>query len=290
MQSLLKLLGFLMLSGATWGSLATPLKSHFFLTSDGVELHYLEAGQAHQTIVFIPGWLMPAAIFENQLAELSKNYRVLALDPRSQGQSELTTKSHAPQRRIDDIREFLVAAKVEEFVLAGWSLGVLEVLDYLANHQPTGLKGLILIDNSVGEGRPPQPRGSNLRDSLNNPVKRETYLREFSQGMFKQPPPSDMMTAVLESVLRVPSPVALQLINQPYPREHWRDTLAKQLVPVLYAIRPRFKDQAESLLNKRPTELIEIQVFEIAGHALFVDDAGRFNSAVRTFCQKAFAR
>jgi microsomal epoxide hydrolase len=286
----LKFISFITLTSVGWAIGATQIEHRFFETSDGVSLHYLEAGQGRESIVFVPGWLMPAAIFERQLTELSKHYRVLVLDPRSQGQSALTSASHAPARRTADIKEFLAAAKVDQFIFAGWSLGVLEVLDYLAHEKAPGLRGLILIDNSVGEGKPPPPRSGNFSATLNNPQSREKYLREFSHGMFRETPPPAMMQAILDSVLRVPPAVALELINKPYPREHWRNTLEQQTVPVMYAIRPRFEDQANSLTKKRNRDRIRIDVFQTAGHALFVDDAKRFNQAALEFCAYAFAQ
>jgi microsomal epoxide hydrolase len=290
MKALLRFIYCLALLCTAPLALANPMQSHYFKTSDGVQLHYLEAGQGEDTIVFIPGWLMPASIFERQLVALSAQYRVLAFDPRSQGQSQMTALSHAPARRIQDIQELITAAKVKRFILVGWSLGVLEVLDYLANNQPSGLRGLILIDNSVGEGKPPRARSSNFSQTMQETASREKYLREFSQGMFRETPPPQMMQAILDSVLRVPAKTALQLINQPYPRTHWSESLAQQNVPVLYAIRPRFRDQANALLEKREKGLIQAEIFESAGHALFVDDAQRFNALALAFSKAAFGR
>ena len=62
-------------------------ESKYFQTSDGVTLHYLEAGSG-PTIVFVPGWTMPAEIWEHQLRYFSDAFRVVALDPRGQGLSE----------------------------------------------------------------------------------------------------------------------------------------------------------------------------------------------------------
>ena len=124
---------------------------------------------------------------------------------------------------------------------------------------------------------------------MQNPEKRQKYLRDFSRGMFATEPPADIWQPILESVLRVPPDVALQLINQPYPRAHWSQSLAKQTVPVLYAVRPRFKDQGEALLAKRPAGLIRVEIFATAGHALFVDEAARFNRLVDEFCQFVFS-
>lgn len=271
-------------------SLAAPIHHHTFQTSDGVRLHYLEAGRGKQTIVLIPGWLMPAAVFEKQFEALSTQYRVLALDPRSQGLSEVTTQSHAPKRRIQDIAEFLKTAKVGDFILAGWSLGVLESLDYVANYHPAGLRGLILIDNSVGEGRPPKGGRSNFAQTMNDPIKREQYMRTFSQDIYRKPPPPLLAQTVLDSALQAAPNVAIQLLNQPYPRTYWSETLHKQKVPVLFAVRPWLKEQADALKQKRAPDLITIEMFDKAGHALFVDEAETFNQAVLSFSQRAFAR
>lgn len=286
-KQLLGMLGLVLCPFLLW---AAPVQHHTFKTSDGVRLHYLEAGTGPQTIVFVPGWLMPAAVFEQQLIGLSNQYRVLALDPRSQGLSELTKLSHAPTRRIKDLDEFLKFAKVKEFILAGWSLAVLESLDYVANYAPKDLKGLVLIDNSVGEGRPPAGRKSNFQQTMNDSKKREQYMRTFSQDIYRQTPPPLIAQAVLDSALRAPANVAIQLLNQPYPREYWRDTLEKQKIPVLFAARPWLKEQADALERKRPADLITIAMFDLAGHALFVDEPETFNAAVRTFSQRAFAR
>lgn len=266
------------------------MQHHTFNTTDGVRLHYIEAGQGEQAIILIPGWLMPAAVFEKQFEALSRQYRVLALDPRSQGLSEVTNQSHAPKRRIQDIAEFLKAAQVKEFILAGWSLGVLESLDYVARYNPTGLRGLILIDNSVGEGRPPKGRRSNFAQTMNDPVKREQYMKTFSKDIYRQAPPPVLAQAVLDSALQAPPKVAIQLLNQPYPRTYWSETLQKQKVPVLYAVRPWLKEQADALKVKRAPELITIEMFDKAGHALFVDEPDTFNQAVLRFSQQAFAR
>ena len=67
------------------------LRSDHFLTSDGVELHYLEAGSG-PTIVFVPGWTAPAEIWEPQMAHFAATHRVVALDPRSQGRSRKRQK------------------------------------------------------------------------------------------------------------------------------------------------------------------------------------------------------
>jgi pimeloyl-ACP methyl ester carboxylesterase len=90
-------------------------KSGFLTTLDGVRIHYLEARAAKTTgsfasggtrpakvatagqvflnhlrrqpsILFVPGWMMPAWIWEKQLGHFAREYRVVAMDPRGQGE------------------------------------------------------------------------------------------------------------------------------------------------------------------------------------------------------------
>lgn len=282
-QVLFALLGFV--SASAWAT----AEHRYFRTSDGVRLHYLEAGSGSRTLVFIPGWLMPAAVFESQLEILAKDFRVLAFDPRSQGLSQIAGGSHSPEIRLRDIDQFLAAAKVEHFILAGWSLGVLESLDYVSRRRPPGLVGMILIDNSIGEGAPPPPRSTHSAKFPGNAQQRHNYLIEFSRSVFGKPPAPALQAAVTASALRVPPAAAQQLLHQPYPRTYWRDGVAALTVPVLYAITPRLREQGEALGQRKPPALATVIIFENAGHALFVDAADQFNEAVSLFADRAFA-
>ena len=48
-------------------NLTPTIQQKTFITSDKVKLHYLIGGQGENTLVFIPGWLMPAEVFNAQL-------------------------------------------------------------------------------------------------------------------------------------------------------------------------------------------------------------------------------
>ena len=267
---------------------ATQMKSHFFTASDGTRLHYLEAGSGPKTLAFVPGWLMPASIFEKQIKELSKTYRVLALDPRSQGRSAVSQGSHAPERRVKDIQEWLDAAKVSDYVLIGWSLGVLESLDFLTRHPAPGLRGLVLIDNSIGVGKPPGGGSPKFVETMRDDAKREAYLRKFAAGLYRNPPAAHIAQAVVDSALRAPPEAAIQLLQQPYPRTYWRDAVLRQSVPLLYAVTPKFREQAKILKDIGDPAYVRIDVYEKAGHALFVDEPTRFNQSVMELAATAF--
>jgi microsomal epoxide hydrolase len=255
--------------------------SHFFTTSDGVRLHYLEAGsRAAHTIVFVPGWTMPAWIWQPQIAALSPTYHVIAFDPRGQGESEIAPYGYDPDRRGRDIGELLTQLGPKPAVVVGWSLGVLDILAEVHAAGDAHLAGLVLVDNSVGEEPPPQPgRPSHVR-----PPPHDVFMRAFVRGMFHRPQSPAYLDRLTAATLRMPEPDARALLSYPVPRSYWREAVYTAQVPVLYVVRPGFAAQAANLQRNRPDT--ETAVFSDAGHALFVDDAARFNALMQDFIRR----
>ncbi|MBI5874634.1 MAG: alpha/beta hydrolase, partial [Deltaproteobacteria bacterium] len=86
---------------------------------------------------------MPARIWSPQIEYFSKNYRAVAFDPRSQGDSEVAQNGHTPDRRARDIKELLDQFKEASFVLVGWSLGSDEALTYIKLFGDENLSGVV---------------------------------------------------------------------------------------------------------------------------------------------------
>src|SRR5687767_14449508 len=70
-------------------------KSIFVNAGEGIRIHCIEKG-AGKSILFVPGWTMPGEIWEQQIKHFSRGYRVVAIDPRAQGQSSQTTNGLSP--------------------------------------------------------------------------------------------------------------------------------------------------------------------------------------------------
>lgn len=255
----------------------------FFLTSDGVRLHYLEAGPtgAH-TIILVPGWTMPAWIFGPQIAAFAQHYHVIAFDPRGQGLSDVPAHGYTPERRGQDIAE-LIARQRPPVLLVGWSLGVLDSLAYVHMHGDAALAGLVLIDNSVGEAPAPVYRPT-PRPRHRRPVPHDAAMAAFVRAMFREPEPAAYLDRLTDATLRTPEWAARALLSYPVPRSYWREAVYSTAKPVLYVVRPGLAAQAENLQRGRPNT--ETAVFTDAGHALFVDDPGRFDALMLNFIRR----
>jgi microsomal epoxide hydrolase len=253
-------------------------QDHYFITSDGVRLHYLESGPPFApTLVLVPGWCMPAWIFAPQIAAFSPTYHVIAFDPRGQGGSEIAASGYNQTRRGKDIGELLEQLGPQPVVILGWSLGVLDTLAYIHIDGDARIAGLVLVDNSVGENPPPKPEPYHPGP----PKPRAEAMYDFVAGMFATPQTPAYLRALTAATLRVPAPDARQLLEYPVPRSYWRQAIFSTAKPVLYIVRPHLSDQAINLLADRPNT--EIVIYSDVGHALFVDAAPRFNAQLAQF-------
>jgi non-heme chloroperoxidase len=261
--------------------------SRHFHTSDGVRLHVLEAGNAkaatgRPVLAFVTGWSMPASIWRPQFDALAARYRMAALDPRGQGLSDVPGEGYTADRRADDVAEFV--AQYPNVVLVGWSLGALEVLHYVHRHGEAKVAGVVLVDSSVGE-EPAPPPGS-FRDDLR--ADRAGTLRSFVQAIFRKPLPPGDAAQIFAGAMRMPLDASIELLSWPIPRTHWRDVAWALRKPLLYVVTPQFGEQSTNLARNRPGTQVEL--FQNAGHALFVDDPVRFNALLERFAQSVTAK
>ena len=254
-----------------------------FTTSDGVRLHVIEAGdRARNTIVFVPGWTMPAWIFQEQIDRFSGRYHVLALDPRGQGESDVPASGYDHLRRGEDIAELIAANGNRPVALVGWSLGVLDSLSYVSQYGGGLVSALVLIDNSVGEE--PAPIASRAPARRGPTLSREERMRRFVRGMFSRSPGEAYLERLTDDALRTPAFAAAKLSNYAVPRTFWRQAVYSVGKPILYVVRPRFAAQAANLAANDP--LAETALFEQAGHALFVDEAAKFDALLADFLRR----
>ncbi len=242
---LVLLAGVVLLAGQPANSAPT---SGFFTTSDGVRLHYLVEGQG-PTLIFVPGWTMPAEIWAPQFGHFARRYRVVALDPRSQGLSEIATSGHEPARRARDIHELLDAVQAKSVVLVGWSLGVLEALAYIDQFGSDRLQALVLVDNSIGEDPPPVSDPTFLARLRKD---RRATVERFVRTMYKTLQDEAYYQRITAAALKTPLEASIALLSYRQPRELWRRVVHRTPTPILYVVTPRFKEQARNLKKRKP--------------------------------------
>jgi non-heme chloroperoxidase len=287
-------------------------KSGFITTSDGVKIHYLEAGHGKvfpsaqvgnplpsgttptkgniavtnpnlfPNILFIPGWTMPAWVWEKQLAYFSKDYRVVAMDPRAQGDSSQTHEGLYPAARARDIKAVVDKLHLAPVVLVGWSMGVTEIAAYLDQFGSDGLSAIVLVDGYAGGTQPADAAPTlHLLDSLL--VDRRNAFEGFMKSvMFKKPQPPDYIERLTRASNITPTDAAVALLVGMHGTDY-KPALLKNKKPVLICVADNsiFSVQLEDLHKQLPSARYEI--FPGAGHTLFVDEPDKFNTLLEDF-------
>jgi non-heme chloroperoxidase len=288
-------------------SSAEEVKSGFVTTADGMKIHYLEAGHVTitgtmqiggtpppgsatkgqvsisntrqlPTLLFVPGWTMPAWIWQEQIEYFAPKYHVIAMDPRCQGDSSQTTEGLDPAARARDIKAVVDQMQLSPVVLVGWSMAVTEVLAYVDQFGTKDIAGLVLVDDTAGGNDPAKAQGALqfigqiLRD-------RQTGVPEFVRKyFFKQPQPTGYIEKVIQASLAVPTSTAVSLLVGKFSADY-RATLPKIDRPTLAcAARSPYMDGVVQMQKQIPGSQMEI--FEHSGHALFVDEPDQFNAAL----------
>lgn len=276
-----RLLAVLLVAIATVSFAASNETSGNFTTSDNVRLHYIEAGKG-RAIVFIPGWTMPAEIWQPQIDALSAKYRVIAVDPRSQGDSDKVADGNYPERHARDIQELVDHLKLQKPVLVGWSLGAEDVLSYVDQFGTANIGAVVLVDEFIKTD--PQLAASYPRYLLKFQMDRRANTEAFVRSMYRKPQSDAYIAQIAADSLKMPTNSAMAMMMGSLGRLDWSDALAKMdKVPVQYHFEPYLKSQADLIKQKFP--FVQLIPYDDAGHALFVDDADRFNHELEELMQ-----
>ncbi|HXP40142.1 MAG TPA: alpha/beta hydrolase [Candidatus Acidoferrales bacterium] len=262
---------------------AQATKSGFFKTSDGVRIHYLEAGSG-RPIVFIPGWTMPAWIWQKQIDEFSKNYHVIAVDPRSQGESDKPPYGHLPETRARDYKELVDQLGLKHPVLVGWSMACGELVKYAEQFGTDNTAGLVLVDGLLTDHPSPEMFVA-LSGWMNQlQLDRQKQADGFVRTMYKKPQSDDYLNRVIDASAQVPADTAAILIYNMIAVKDFSPGLARMNRPVLFTYQPETQETADFLKSKLGDKL-RLERFEGDGHALFVDDPEKFNHVLEEFLQ-----
>ena len=260
---------------------AQAAKSDFFKTSDGVRIHYVEAGSG-RAIVFIPGWTLPAWIWQKQIDEFSKNYHVIAVDPRSQGESDKPTFGHLPETRSRDYKELVDHLALKRPILVGWSMACGELVKYAEQFGTDNVGGIVLIDGFLSEKMNAEMFASlsGWMDQLQQD--RHKQAEGFVRSMYKKPQTDAYLQSVINASIQVPADTAVVLIYNMIAVMDFSTGLSKMNRPVLFAYQPESQPTADFLKTKLGDKL-RLERFDGDGHALFVDEPEKFNQVLEAF-------
>jgi pimeloyl-ACP methyl ester carboxylesterase len=261
-----------------------------------VSLHILEGGKAsaQPTLVLIPGWRLTANIWSRQIESFSRDRRVIAIDPRSQGDSTKTDEGDTPEQRARDYHVLLNSVHAGKIVLVGWSQGVQDVAAYIDQFGTEGIAAIVLVDSTISKG------AANVPNVLPFAVQQLRLLpllsdspRDYTEGMMRaihlNPLSNSDLNRLVDEALKTPTATGeAMLIADLFGRDR-SVAISKFTVPTLVVASARSAELAQQAELAKQLPNARFTVVENAGHALFVDQPERFESVVREFLDRPSA-
>ncbi|QDT98221.1 alpha/beta fold hydrolase [Gimesia aquarii] len=279
----------------------SEIDSGHFTTSDGVELHYLEAGTG-PTLVLLSGWSQSAAQFHKQLDDLSNGFRCLALDYRGHGESAKPDHGYRLSRLAMDVREFVETLDLQNVILLGHSAGCAVIWNYIDLFGEDGLRGLVLCDQMIARIKRSEWSETECRNygasvggdemleqaAIIGGPEGEAKSAEFLASMFTSAYPESELANVTRDSLKFPRSYAAQLLLS-VSYADFRDLLPRITLPTLCIggkgshLGP---DVMPWIASRIPAgEVTMIDADKGGSHFVFLENPLAFNAAVRVFCE-----
>ena len=265
-------------------------ESAFVKTQDGARIHYIHGGKASDrpAVVFIPGWTWSASVWEKQMTHLSAARRVIAMDPRSQGDSSKMTEGNTPENRSTDVEALLAQLDAGPVVLVGWSQGVQDVAAYIDRFGTTRLAGVVLVDSSLSAGSAGidlDAKGAKLL--LDRITIYAEYPKEYLNGSIdaaRSKPFSDEEKARLVALAqKTPTSTGISMLITDMFSKDRRSVVSKIDKPTLVIASASSQELDEQKAMARAIPRAAVVVIEDAGHAVFLDQPAAFSTELTRF-------
>jgi non-heme chloroperoxidase len=257
-----------------------------YVSVGDIKIHYLDAGSGDRTLVFIPGWTMPAEIWRDQILYFSsRGFRVIALDPRSQGLTTKTDVGNTYQQHAADLSVFLNTLKIDHFCLVGWNASVTTLLEYVSSTETYKPENMVFVGGSPAELKTDDYPGSTSIQQVRSLFlglqdKRDKTAAKYVRGLFKESPSGSLLNELTESSLKTPMSAAVSLLFDRFTGDR-KLALLHILTPTLIIANSDNRTTGEYFKSK--IQRASLQIIDGAGDAIFLEKPQAFNQAIESF-------
>jgi non-heme chloroperoxidase len=274
---------------------ASAGRQEFIEVEKGVKLHVTDIGDG-QPIVLIHGWPLSDAMYEYQYQYLSrKGFRVIGITLRGFGKSDRPYGKYNFDVFSDDIKAVLEKLNIQNAVLGGFSMGGAVVIHYATKYNAAHISKLALFGAAAPSWRQREGSAYGVTEAAaeglikSTLTGREDLIAGFGAAFpAKEGNISKNVEKWLESINLEAWPYAVTESMTSLVNLDLRPVLSKITIPV--AIFHGTQDKlcpfalAEEL-NKGIKNSYIVK-FENSGHALFVEEAEKFNTELEKFAKK----
>lgn len=266
----------------------------FIEVEKNVRLHVTDIGEG-QPIVLIHGWPLSDAMYELQYQSLArKGFRVIGITLRGFGQSDKPYGKYDFDVFSDDIKVVLEKLKIEKAVLGGFSMGGAVVLHYVSKYNAAHISKLALFGAAAPSWKQREgfPHGISDADAEGLIKTTMTSRQDLIAGLgaafqAKEGSISKNVEKWLENINLEASPYAVTESITALRDLDLRPELSKVKIPVaiFHGTQDKLCDFVFAEELHKGIKNSYIVKFENSGHALFIEEAEKFNSELEKFAK-----
>ena len=268
------------------------MKHHTVIGGGGTRLHLVEAGDpSGPSILFLHGCSQSWLTWGRQMrSELASRYRLIAMDLRGHGSSERPRDGYDDSRLwAADVDAAIRELELDRPILCGWSYGPLVILDYIRHYGEERIGGIHLVGAVTKLGSEAAAAAVSAEFLALLPALFSSDVGEAVGGIEallhlcfgREPETSDLYTMVGFGV-SVPPFVRRALLTRVVDND---DLLPAIMKPVLITHGALDAVVGQEVVAQHRAGLphARVDIVPDAGHAVFWDDAARFNRRLGAF-------
>jgi microsomal epoxide hydrolase len=292
-------IAFLITAGAALvhADSAPELREQKVDVGGNVSLRVIEAGNpdAQPVLVFIPGWSTGADIWRRQIETFAKTNRVIAFDPRSEGESTKTTRGNTPETRAQDLHALLERLGVRRPVLIGWSQGVQDVAAYVERYGTKDLAGIVLVDAAISDGADgmaarPEETAMQFKMFAVYQAHQNEYLHGMMGAIISKPQTTDSIERLVTTGMKTPPDVGVAMLVADMFGTNRTPALKKIDCPTLIIASAKSDELARQQAAANQIPHARFEKVDDSAHAVFLDQPDRFGELVASFVAKLATR
>lgn len=253
-----------------------------FAKMDSHRVHYQSHGTGRDAIVLIHGWTCDLGFWRDQLPDLTKRARVIAVDLPGHGKSDKPKVAYTMDLFASAVDAVLQDAGVQRAVLVGHSMGTPVARQFYRKY-PQKTLALVIVDG------PLRPFGDKaLMDQIITPLRGPDYKQQASQmidGMLGPQVSPALREQIKTSMLSTPQHVAVSAMESMADESIWKQDKVNVPVLAVNAKSPFWPPDSEQFFRSIAPN-IDYQMWDGVSHFLMMEKPKEFNAAVIAFLDK----
>jgi pimeloyl-ACP methyl ester carboxylesterase len=249
--------------------------------SKSTKIHYKSYGKGRDALVLVHGWTCNLDNWRDQIPDLSKRNRVIAIDLPGHGQSDKPEITYTMDLFANAIDAVMRDAKVERAVLVGHSMGTPVVRQFYRKY-PQKTLAIVIVDGGLRLFGTKEMRDGFLA------MFRSPGYKEAGKQMFTQMAgtlPAAELERINTSYANTPQYVLVSAMESMGDEALYATDKINVPVFAILAKSPYWPADTEQFLRGLAPDL-EFQMWEGVGHFLMMEKPKQFNDAVIAFLDK----